>query len=120
MNSSSPTLTSDNDGCMVYVTAGSAEEAKAIAQAAVRERLAACANILGPMTSIYRWQGAIEESQEFVLICKTRRKLADALAALVRRLHSYDTPCIVVYDMAAGLPAYLAWIAAETEGAARS
>jgi periplasmic divalent cation tolerance protein len=114
MDSSSTTLSAAGDGCMVYVTVGSLEEARSIAQAAVGERLAACANIIGPITSIYRWQGAVEESQEIVLICKTQRSRADALAALIRRLHSYDTPCIVVYDMAAGLPSYLAWIAEET------
>jgi periplasmic divalent cation tolerance protein len=101
--------------CMVYITAGSQAEAEAIARTVVAERLAACVNVLGPGLSIYRWQGAVEEAQEIVLIAKTRRDRADALAARVAALHSYDTPCIVTYPMLAGAPGYLAWLTAETE-----
>ena len=99
---------------MLYVTAASRAEAHRIAQALVTEKLAACANILGEATSIYRWQGKVEEAQEIVVILKTRRDLADKAIARIKDLHSYDVPCAVIYDMAGGLPAYLAWIDQET------
>ncbi len=96
--------------CMVYVTAASKDEALKIGRALVTERLAACANVLPGMHSVYRWQGAVEEAEEAVLILKTRKELADKTVARIAVLHSYDVPCAVVYDMANGLPAYLDWI----------
>ena len=100
--------------CMVYVTAASKDEALKIGRALVTERLAACANVLPGMHSIYRWQGAVEESDETVLILKTRKEMADKAVARVAALHSYDVPCAVVYDMASGLPGYLDWIDVST------
>ena len=100
----------DATHCMVYVTASSKDEALTIGRALVTEGLAACANVLPGMRSIYRWQGAVEEAEETVLILKTRRALADKIMARAAELHSYDVPCAVAYDMAAGLPAYLRWI----------
>ena len=99
---------------MIYLTAGSREEALRIARTLVDEKLVACANILGEGTSIYRWQGKVEEATETIVIAKTRKDLADKALAKIQELHSYDVPCAVVYDMAAGLPPYLAWIDAET------
>ena len=100
--------------CMLYVTASSNDEATRIAKALVSEKLAACANVLGPAQSIYRWKGNVEQAQEFVVILKTRSALADAAIARVKALHSYDLPCAVAYDMSAGLTAYLDWIDSET------
>ena len=100
--------------CMIYVTAASNDEASKIARALVTEKLAACANILGPAQSIYRWQGKVEEAHEIVVIFKTRRDLADGALARIKTLHSYDVPCAVVYDISAGLPDYLAWLTTET------
>ncbi len=100
--------------CMIYVTTGSRDEALKIARALVDEKLAACANVLGQADSIYRWQGKVEEAQEVVVIAKTRRDLADQALARIKALHSYDVPCAVAYDIAAGLPDYLAWIDRET------
>ncbi|MGR0187806.1 divalent-cation tolerance protein CutA [Azospirillum aestuarii] len=97
-----------------YITAGSRDEARRIGRALVEERLAACANILDGMTSIYRWQGAIEEATETVLIAKTRAELFDRLAARVRELHSYDVPCVVELRVGRGNPAYLDWLRHET------
>lgn len=85
-----------------------------IAKALVSEKLAACANILGPAHSVYRWQGKVEEAQEIVVIFKTRRDLAEAALTRIKALHSYDVPCAVVYDISAGAPDYLAWINRET------
>ena len=100
--------------CMVYVTAASKDEAIRIGRALVTERLAACANVLDGMHAIYRWQGAVEEADEAVLILKTRKDLAGDAVTRIKALHSYDVPCAVVYDMTDGLPAYLGWIDAST------
>ena len=97
-----------------YITAGSRDEARRIGRALVEERLAACANILDGMTSIYRWQGAVEEASEAVLIAKTRAELFDRLAARVRDLHSYSVPCVVELKVGRGNPAYLDWLRDET------
>jgi Uncharacterized protein involved in tolerance to divalent cations len=97
-----------------YITASSREEALRIGRALVEERLAACANVLDGMTSIYRWQGAIEEASETVLIAKTRAELFDRLATRVRALHSYDVPCVVELKIGRGNPAYLEWLRNET------
>ena len=80
---------------LIYITTDGPEEARVIGRALVDARLAACANVLGPMTSIFRWEGAVREGEEAVLIVKTTAALVDALTAKVRELHSYDCPCIV-------------------------
>jgi periplasmic divalent cation tolerance protein len=100
--------------CICYVTAGSREEALAIGRALVEERLAASVNVLDGTTSIYWWQGKLEQAQEAVLIAKTRAELFPALSARVKQLHSYDCPCVVALPIADGNPDYLAWIVAET------
>ena len=95
----------------VYATFGSDEEARRIARQLVEERLAACANILAPSHSIYRWQGKIEEAAEVPVLFKTR---ADGAAALVERLgtlHSYDVPAAVVWPVSNSLPDYAKWVA---------
>jgi periplasmic divalent cation tolerance protein len=97
-----------------YFTTGSREEALAIGRAVVGERLAACANVLDGMTSIYWWQGALEQAGEAVLILKTRAELVERLTARIRELHSYDCPCVVALPIDAGHPGYLDWIARET------
>jgi periplasmic divalent cation tolerance protein len=106
-----------DQACMVYVTVATRDEGLAIARALVAERLAACVNVLGPATSVYTWEGKTEESQEFVMVCKTRRALGPALSARVKALHSYDTPCIVSYAMQGAYPPFLDWIAASTASA---
>jgi periplasmic divalent cation tolerance protein len=100
-----------------YVTAGSREEAHAIGRTVVEERLAACANVLDGMTSIYWWQGALEQAGEAVLILKTRAELVERLTARIKELHSYACPCVIALPVAAGNPAYLDWIVRETGSA---
>ena len=97
-----------------YVTAGSREEALAIGRTVVEERLAACANVLDGVSSIYWWQGTLEQASEAVLILKTRAELVERLTARIRELHRYDCPCVVALPIEAGNPAYLDWIARET------
>ena len=98
----------------VYVTASSRQEALSIGRAVVGERLAACANILDGMTSIYWWGRSLQEEGEASLILKTRSDLIDRLTARIRELHSYACPCVVAMPIAAGNPAYLDWVFQET------
>ena len=99
---------------LVYITAGDRAEASRIGRALVEEKLAACANVLDGMTSIYRWQGDICEDSEAVLIAKTSEALAPALTERVRSLHSYDCPCVVTLPISGGNADFLDWIAAQT------
>lgn len=99
---------------MVYVAAGSIEEAEHIATRTLEARLIACANILPGMRSIYRWQGRVEQAEEVVLILKTTEPCVLPLLALIQQLHSYDNPCSLVLDLSDGLPGFMSWIAAET------
>jgi len=102
-------------GCIsVYVTAASRPEAEALGQALVQERLAACANVLDAVTSIYRWEGAIRRDQEAALLLKTRAGLLPLVEARVRALHGYELPCIVAWPIVGGNAAYLAWIVEQT------
>ena len=100
----------------VYATFGSDEEARRIARTLVEERLAACANILAPCHSIYRWQGSIEEAAEVPVLFKTRADAADRLIARLGELHSYDVPAAVVWPIARALPGYAQWVGEEVIG----
>lgn len=103
----------------VYITTGTFEEARRIGRVLLEERLAACVNITDGMRSIYRWDDAIEEGRETVMIVKTRAALFDALADRVKALHSYTTPCIVELPLGRIDSGYLGWLTKETapEGA---
>jgi periplasmic divalent cation tolerance protein len=90
-----------------FPTRSSADEA---ARVLVNRRLAACAQVGGPITSAYRWQGAIESAEEFTLTLKTRRELFNAVATAIRELHTYEVPEILAFDVVAGSDAYLKWI----------
>jgi periplasmic divalent cation tolerance protein len=94
----------------VYATFASAEEAERVARLVVEERLAACANILAPCRSIYRWQGAIEEAEEVPALFKTAAARAEALIARIAELHSYDVPAAVVWPIARSLDSYRGWV----------
>ncbi|MCA0394997.1 MAG: divalent-cation tolerance protein CutA [Proteobacteria bacterium] len=91
--------------------AGTAER---IATSLVGERLAACVNVLPGMTSVYRWQGKVEQAGEWLLLAKTTRDRLDALSARVVALHPYELPEVLAVEATGGLPAYLDWIAANT------
>lgn len=98
----------------VYAVFADQAEAERIARLVVEERLAACANILAPCRSIYRWQGAVETAAEVPALFKTVRP--DALIARIAALHSYDVPAAVAWDVAAAHPAYAAWVRDESGG----
>jgi periplasmic divalent cation tolerance protein len=98
----------------LYATFGTAEEARRIARILVEEKLAACANLLAPCASLYRWQGAVEEAAEHPALFKTRADLAERAMARLAELHSYDVPAAVVWPIGAALPAYAQWVRDET------
>jgi periplasmic divalent cation tolerance protein len=104
------------DTSLIYVTAGSRDEASTLGRALVEARLAACANVLDGVTSMYWWQGAVQEEREAILICKTRSELVEAVVERIKQLHSYSCPCVVALPIAGGNGAFLDWIAAETGG----
>jgi periplasmic divalent cation tolerance protein len=94
----------------VLTTAGSREQAGAIAAALVERRLAACVQISGPIASIYRWRGAIENAEEWHCLAKTAASHLDAVETAIRELHSYDQPEIIATPIVAGSAGYLRWI----------
>ena len=100
----------------VYAIFADAGEAERIARAAVEERLAACANILGPCRSIYRWQGKIEEADEVAAIFKTSAAAAARLVARIAALHSYEVPAITVWTIEEAPAAYALWVAEAVSG----
>jgi periplasmic divalent cation tolerance protein len=100
---------------LVLTTVPDVERGEAIARALVEEALAACVTIGGPVTSIYRWRGAIERATERQLVVKTVRERVPAVAARLAKLHPYELPELLVIDVADGGEEYLAWIRAETD-----
>lgn len=99
-----------DDLVVLYITCPSREVAEALATPLVEEGLAACANILPGLTSLYQWEGAVQRDSECLLLLKTTRERADEAAARLRAAHPYETPCILAFSVAAGLPAYLDWL----------
>lgn len=98
----------------LYVTAETVADAIRIGRALVEARLAACANVLPGMTSIYRWQGAVTEAAETVLILKTREELAEAAVERIKALHAYACPCVAIVPVTGGNADFLTWIESET------
>ena len=96
--------------------AGSRDEAERIARALVEQRLAACVQIVGPVQSIYRWQGAVERVEEWLCLIKTSRAQYAALESAIRDLHSYECPEIIATPIDAGSGPYLAWLAEQLSG----
>lgn len=99
---------------VVFVTCPDRRTAERIGRTLVEERLAACANILPGLTSIYRWEGKVCRDPEALVLLKTRRSRFPALARRVRELHPYSVPEVVALPIALGSPDYLAWVAAST------
>jgi len=98
-----------SDKKIVLTTAGSQEEAEKIAQALVERRLAACVNIVGPIHSVYRWQGTVESADEHLLLIKTTAASFDAVAKAIRELHSYELPECIELSVEGGSAEYLKW-----------
>ena len=96
----------------------SRDSADTIAGHLVGRRLAACVQVLGPVTSTYRWQGKVEKGNEFMCLVKTRAGLARKVEEAIRSLHPYDMPEIVSVPIVGGNADYLNWVAAEADGRA--
>jgi periplasmic divalent cation tolerance protein len=99
----------------VLTTAGSEEEAERISAALVERRIAACVQIVGPISSRYRWQGKVEHSQEWLCLAKTEVARYEEIEAAIRELHSYEEPEIVATSIVAGSAGYLGWVSAALE-----
>jgi periplasmic divalent cation tolerance protein len=104
------------DILQIITTTASAEDARRIARALVEQRLAACVQIVGPIESVYRWQGKIETAGEFQCWIKTRSDLFDRVEQTIRQLHPYEVPEILAVPVVAGSQKYLDWLREETEG----
>jgi periplasmic divalent cation tolerance protein len=98
------------DKRIVLSTAGSEEEARKIARHLVEHRLAACVNILPQIQSIYRWQGKVEESREWLLLIKTTAEKFSHVTDAISELHSYDLPECIALSIEDGSARYLEWI----------
>lgn len=98
----------------VFCSVPDPDTARRIARTVVHEGLAACVNLLPGLTSVYRWQGQVEESQELLLIIKTRRERYEALEARIKALHPYQVPEIIALALEAGSKRYLDWISEST------
>lgn len=102
------------DARIVLTTAGSPEEARKISSALVERRLAACVNIIPQLTSVYRWQGKVEEASECLLIIKTQIAAFERVKDAIEELHSYDLPECIMFEISGGSEGYLNWIRENT------
>jgi len=98
------------DKILVLTTAGSPEEARKIARAIVERQMAACVNVLPKIHSTYRWQGKVEEAEEWLLLIKTTRAAFARVRKAIKELHSYELPECVAFAAEDGSPEYLKWI----------
>jgi periplasmic divalent cation tolerance protein len=100
-----------------YVTTGSREEAEMIAEAVVTEKLAACANIVPGIRSVFEWNGKLCREEETVVVLKTVAEKKEELTARICKLHSCDCPCVVFLPIEGGNPGFLRWVAESVRGA---
>jgi len=103
-----------NEYLQVFTTVEKREDADLIASTVVRKRVAACAQILGPIQSTYWWKGKVEEAGEWLCVMKTRKELFSALEKEIKNIHPYEVPEIIALPIVAGSTSYLDWIEAET------
>ena len=104
-----------SDYLQVLTTTDSRMAAELIARAVVEARAAACAQIVGPITSTYWWEGKVQTGEEWQILMKTTAERYDALAAVIRQAHSYDVPEIIATPISTGGADYLSWISNETQ-----
>jgi len=102
------------DEIVIFITTPSQEEGEKIGRYLVENKLAACANILPSMTSIFAWEGNISREQEALVILKSKRALFEKIMEEVKKRHSYSVPEILALPLVAGLPDYLNWIQKNT------
>mgnify|MGYP003631664004 CR=1 FL=1 len=102
------------DAVSLYITCADRAEALNLGRSLVEAQLAACANVIDGVTSVFAWEGEIQESAEALLFAKTRRDLIDAATDLIKIEHSYDCPCIVALPIVGGNKEFTDWIGAAT------
>jgi periplasmic divalent cation tolerance protein len=115
MMQAAPMIVPAPEARIAISTASSREEAERIALALVEDGLAACVNLVPGITSIYRWQGAVEQAEEILLVIKTTAQNLERVEAAVSTLHSYEVPEFLVLQPDAGSAAYLAWLACSSQ-----
>ena len=101
---------------LIMVTASSREEAEKIATTLLERKLIACANILGPVSSRFWWQGKIDSAEEYMIFMKTKQELFDQIVDNVKQLHSYEVPEIIALPIVEGAKPYLEWINSSLAG----
>ena len=101
---------------MLYSTFPNRAEALSAARALVEGRLAACANLLDGVTSVYEWQGALQQEQEVIMLAKTDASRVEAATATIKAMHSYELPCVAAWKIDAGHPEFLHWVSQQTTG----
>lgn len=104
-----------NEYIQVFTTVEKREDANRIASSVVNKRVAACAQILGPIHSTYWWKGKVEEAGEWLLMMKTRQDLFTDLEKEIKAVHPYEVPEIIALPIVAGSASYLEWIQEETK-----
>ena len=102
------------DAMLVLTTLPNSDAAAELAKKVVGEKLAACANVMPAVRSIYRWQGALQDENEVLVLLKTRQARFERLKARILELHPYDVPEVIAVPVEQGHGAYLDWIASET------
>lgn len=100
----------------VYTTTSNLGEARHIAKELLKKRLVACVNIIPEIKSVYWWKGKIEEQNECIMLAKTSKSNANKVIKTIKKLHSYDIPCIVVFPIINGLEKYLNYVVSEVSG----
>jgi periplasmic divalent cation tolerance protein len=105
------------DYVQVLTTVSSPEEARQICDMLIEDRLAACVQVAGPVSSTYRWQGKVERGQEWQCLAKTEARLYEQVEAAISRVHSYEEPEILAIPVLAGSRGYLDWVSASLENA---
>lgn len=98
-----------------YITTKDEQQAKEIAKVLLQERLIACANIIGPIASIYEWQSQICEESEYIMIVKSVVQCVERLTQRVVQLHSYESPCVLILPVQGGAEKFLEWIDTQTD-----
>ena len=104
------------DCIQVMTTVETEAQAQAVADSLLAAKLAACVQVVGPITSYFRWQGQNETAKEFLCLIKSRHHLYAAIEAEIRRLHPYEVPEILAVPVVAGGAGYLGWLAGEVQG----
>ncbi len=100
--------------CLVYTLTDNIDEAKKIANALVKEKLAACCNIIHNLTSVYEWKDEICEDSEILILAKTKKSLFEEVKNSIRKNHSYELPAIIMLPIETGLKDFLNWIGENT------